>query len=131
MGFLKYQYLTQHPHPVSSLLAKEPAPTNCSYNPSISLPKKKKKSKEAMLRACHLPPIATPALCALRLSLIPSLHLSSPSNLHRASTLAPFQTSVIQTFTPTSPYRSPWSLKRVFPMHLCPKGAGLSFCQNP
>ncbi|KAL4611435.1 hypothetical protein ACB098_08G101200 [Castanea mollissima] len=78
-----------------------------------------------MLRACHLPPIATPALCALRLSLIPSLHLSSPSNLHKASTLAPFQTSVPQTFTPTSPYLSPWSLKRVFPMqgHPCPKGA--------
>nr|XP_023928227.1 rhodanese-like/PpiC domain-containing protein 12, chloroplastic isoform X1 [Quercus suber]POE91086.1 rhodanese-like/ppic domain-containing protein 12, chloroplastic [Quercus suber] len=76
-----------------------------------------------MLRACHLPPIATPALCALRLSLIPSLHLSSPSNLHRATTLAPFQTSAPQTFTPTSPYRSPWSLKRVFPMHPCPKGA--------
>ncbi|GMY16011.1 rhodanese-like/PpiC domain-containing protein 12, chloroplastic isoform X1 [Fagus crenata] len=77
-----------------------------------------------MLRVSHLPPIATPALCALKLSLISSLHFSSPSNLHKSSTLSPFHTFVPQTFTPSSPHRSPFTFKRLSPMlgHPCPKG---------
>ncbi|KAL8140166.1 hypothetical protein V2J09_006187 [Rumex salicifolius] len=40
-----------------------------------------------MLRACQFPPVASPALSALRLSLLPVLALTSPSNFRTYSSL--------------------------------------------
>ncbi|KAA8550013.1 hypothetical protein F0562_001697 [Nyssa sinensis] len=80
-----------------------------------------------MMRASHLPPIATPALCSLRLSLIPTLHLSSSSStLHRLSTFAPSQTLFPKTLVTNSPYLPSYSLKPAQPMlsmlsNMCPK----------
>uniref|UniRef100_A0A5B7BV13 Putative rhodanese-like/PpiC domain-containing protein 12 isoform X1 n=1 Tax=Davidia involucrata TaxID=16924 RepID=A0A5B7BV13_DAVIN len=79
-----------------------------------------------MLRVSHLPPIATPVLCALRLSLIPTFDLSSSSSsvtLQRLSTFAPSQTLLPKTLITNSPFLPSFSLKRVRPMfsNLCPK----------
>ncbi|XP_062171790.1 rhodanese-like/PpiC domain-containing protein 12, chloroplastic [Alnus glutinosa] len=82
-----------------------------------------------MLRGSHLPPRAIPALCALRLSRIPYIRLSSPPNLRKLSTFAaPFQTCIPQTFAPSSPHRPFLSLKRVVPLMglPCPKATASS-----
>ncbi|KAL5580353.1 hypothetical protein UlMin_012795 [Ulmus minor] len=69
-----------------------------------------------MLRASHLPPIATPALTALGISKMPLACLSSPLNPHKISTFPPSRTSLPLTFKPFSPRPSSWSLKRLSPM---------------
>ncbi|CAK9139090.1 unnamed protein product [Ilex paraguariensis] len=80
-----------------------------------------------MSRASHLPPIAAPALHVLRLSLFPTLKLSSPSpssTLRRLSVFAPSQTLNPKTLLPNSPQLHSFNLKWVSPMvgHPCPKG---------
>ncbi|PON97584.1 Peptidyl-prolyl cis-trans isomerase [Trema orientale] len=59
-----------------------------------------------MLRASHLPPLATPALSALRFSFIPTPTFFSPSNLHKISSFAPSLTFLPQTFKPSPPSSS-------------------------
>ncbi|KAK9273064.1 hypothetical protein L1049_017871 [Liquidambar formosana] len=71
-----------------------------------------------MLRASHLPPIASPALSALRLSLIPTLNHSPPSSHHRFSTFTPLHAYTPKTLLPNSPSPPYRTLKRVAPIDL-------------
>ncbi|KAL9333824.1 hypothetical protein Peur_073963 [Populus x canadensis] len=77
-----------------------------------------------MLRASHIPPVATPALSALKISLIPALSLSSSlPHLYKLSTFAPLHNFLPKTAPPNS---SPISFKRFLPMlghHPCPKAS--------
>lgn len=57
-----------------------------------------------MFRACQFPPAASPALCALRLSLVPALSLSSPSNSRRISSFDSPPTLPRRTQLSTSRY---------------------------
>ncbi|KAG7947799.1 hypothetical protein I3843_14G112600 [Carya illinoinensis] len=77
-----------------------------------------------MLRAPHLPPIANPALGALRVSLFSCLSLSPPSSRLKVTKFAPFRTLIPPAFGPSSPHRSLLSLERVVPLRglPCPKG---------
>jgi hypothetical protein len=99
---------------------------------SLTLKAWKKDHKEAMLRASHIPPVATPALSALKISLIPALSLSSSlPHLYKLSTFAPLQNFLPKTAPPNS---SPISFKRFLPMlghHPCPKGTSGQFYQKP
>lgn len=92
----------------------------------------KKDQKEAMLRASHIPPVATPALSALKISLIPALSLSSSlPHLYKLSTFAPLHNFLPKTAPPNP---SPISFKRFLPMlghHPCPKGTSGQFYQKP
>lgn len=77
-----------------------------------------------MLRASHIPPVATPALSALKISLIPALSLSSSlPHLYKLSTFAPLHNFLPKTAPPNS---YPISFKRFLPMlghHPCPKAS--------
>ncbi|KAL6976583.1 hypothetical protein U1Q18_025372 [Sarracenia purpurea var. burkii] len=81
-----------------------------------------------MLGPSHLTPAATPALRALKLSLIPILHFSSSSSssiLGRMSTFAPSHTLLSKTLITTSPHLPSIGFNRVPAVvaHLCPKAA--------
>lgn len=56
-----------------------------------------------MSRASHLPPIASPALCALRLSFVPALGFSLPPQCHKFST-SPLRGLLSKTHMPNSLY---------------------------
>ncbi|XP_061959186.1 rhodanese-like/PpiC domain-containing protein 12, chloroplastic isoform X2 [Populus nigra] len=77
-----------------------------------------------MLRASHIPPVATPALSALKISLIPALSLSSSlPHLYKLSTFAPLHNFLPKTAPPNP---SPISFKRFLLMlghHPCPKAS--------
>ncbi|KAJ4724458.1 Peptidyl-prolyl cis-trans isomerase [Melia azedarach] len=77
-----------------------------------------------MLRASHLSPITSPALCALRHSLLPSLNLSSSlSVFQKPSKFAPFHTLLPKTLNPNSLHHLS---SRVLPMvgqFPCPKAS--------
>ncbi|KAF9675653.1 hypothetical protein SADUNF_Sadunf09G0054700 [Salix dunnii] len=73
-----------------------------------------------MLRASHIPPVATPALSVLKNSLIPTLSLSSSlSHPYKLSSFAPLHNFLPKTVPPNS---SSISFKRFLPM-LGPKAS--------
>ncbi|XP_024023576.1 rhodanese-like/PpiC domain-containing protein 12, chloroplastic [Morus notabilis] len=71
-----------------------------------------------MLRASHLPPLATPAISVLRFSLISSTnHFFPPSNLHKISPYSsPSLTFLPKTLEPSLPRPFPFGFKRLIPM---------------
>ncbi|XP_007015252.2 PREDICTED: rhodanese-like/PpiC domain-containing protein 12, chloroplastic isoform X1 [Theobroma cacao] len=71
-----------------------------------------------MLRATHLPPVASPTFFALRQSSIPALSVSSLAcySLHRLSTFSPFHSFFSKPLKPTRPYLPPLTLRQVSPM---------------
>ena len=78
-----------------------------------------------MLRAAHLPPGVSPALIALKLSLIPTLNLTYPSIIRKFSSFPSLHAFLPKTFLPGSPYPFSLSLKR-FPHMVaqpCPKAS--------
>lgn len=78
-----------------------------------------------MLRAAHLPPGASPALVALKLSLIPTLNLTSPSIIRKFSSFPSLHAFLPKTFLPSSPYPLSLGLKRFPPMvaQPCPRAS--------
>ncbi|XP_062082320.1 rhodanese-like/PpiC domain-containing protein 12, chloroplastic [Humulus lupulus] len=86
----------------------------------------------SMLRASHLPPLATPALSALRLSLIPTYTSFSPSNVRQISSFASSLslTSSPKTLKPSPPSSlSSFIFNRVLAMagRPCFRAAAASF----
>ncbi|KAI4305914.1 hypothetical protein L6164_029241 [Bauhinia variegata] len=75
---------------------------------------------------------ASPALAALRLSLIPTLSLSSPSNLRRFFTCAPFQRFSPKTLHTARHPLSSFSFDPLLPIlcHPRSKGTGSDSIEN-
>ncbi|RVW68577.1 hypothetical protein CK203_063972 [Vitis vinifera] len=84
-----------------------------------------------MLRAAHIPPGASPALIALKLSLILTLNLTFPSIICKFSSFPSLHAFLPKTFLAGSLYPLSLSLKRFLPMvaQPCPR-ASFSFGGN-
>lgn len=82
-----------------------------------------------MQRAAHLPPGASPALFALKLSLIPTLNLVPPSTIRKFSSFPSIHAFLPKKFLPSSSCPLSLSLKRFPPVMTqpCPRGKALGF----
>lgn len=98
--------------------------------PQILNQRQERKNSEAraMLRVAHIPPVPSPALVALKLSLIPTVNFTSPSTIRKFSSVLSLHAFLPKTFLPNSPYPLSLNLRRFPPRMAPPSPRGKPLC---